>query len=125
MVYRFLLELLIAAHFAFIVFIVFGAVSVLVRRWMIFLHLPALCYGLLSELLNIKCPLALTEAWLRDLSFESGFANGFLEPFLLPLIYPPNWNQSFGNLMAVLLLTFNLIVYSFVFLRWRRQHRAA
>jgi hypothetical protein len=124
MVYRFLLELLIAAHFAFIVFIVFGALLVIVRRWMIFLHLPALAYGLLSELLNIKCPLALTESWLRDLSFESGFGVGFLEPFLIGLIYPPNWNQSFGNLMAVLLLTFNLIVYSLVFLRWR-QHRAA
>lgn len=124
MIYRFLLELLIAAHFAFVVFIVFGAVSVFVRRWMIFLHLPTLAYGLLSELLNIKCPLALTEGWLRDLSFESGFAVGFLEPFLIGLIYPPNWNQSFGNLMAILLLTFNLIVYSFVFLRWR-QHRAA
>ena len=125
MVYRFLLELLIAAHFAFIVFIVFGALSVLVRRWMMFLHPPALCYGLSSELLNIKCPLALTESWLRDLSFESGFANGFLEPFLIGLIYPPNWSQSFGNLMAALLLVFNILVYSIVFWRWRQQRRAA
>lgn len=121
MVYRFLLETLIAAHFAFILFVVFGALLALGRRRMIFLHLPTLVYGLLIELLNINCPLEPLESRLRDLSFEAGFATGFLEPYLIGLIYPPNWNQSFGNLMAVLLLGFNLLVYSFVFLRWRRQ----
>ena len=123
MIYRILLESLIAAHFAFILFIVFGALLALARQRMIFLHLPALIYGLASELLNIKCPIEPLESWLRDLSFESGFGVGILEPYLIGLIYPPAWNQSFGNLMAVLLLGFNLLVYSFVFLRWR--HRIA
>ncbi|MDQ4123945.1 MAG: DUF2784 domain-containing protein [Acidobacteriota bacterium] len=121
MIYRVLLEILIAAHFAFILFIVFGALFALVRRWMIFLHLPTLVYGLLIELLNINCPIEPLESWLRDLSFESGFAEGFLEPYLIGLIYPPGWNQSYGNLMAALLLSFNFIVYSLVFLRWRRR----
>lgn len=121
MVYRVLLEILIAAHFAFILFIVFGALLALVRRWIIFLHLPTVAYGLVIELLNINCPIEPLESWLRDLSFESGFAEGFLEPYLIGLIYPPGWNQSYGNLMAVLLLGFNLLVYSFVFLRWRRS----
>jgi hypothetical protein len=121
MIYRLLLETLIAAHFAFILFIVFGALLVIVRRQMIFLHLPTLLYGLLIELLNINCPIEPLESWLRDLSFESGFAEGFLEPYLIGLIYPPSWNQSFGNLMAALLLGFNLLVYSLVFLRWRRS----
>ena len=125
MFYRLLLELVITAHFAFIVFIVFGAALALVRQWMVFLHLPALVYGLVIELLNFKCPLAIVENWMRDLSFEAGFGNGFLEPYLIGLIYPPGWNQSFGNLLAFLLLTFNLFVYSLVFLRWRRQRRIA
>jgi hypothetical protein len=124
MVYRALLELFIAAHFAFILFIVFGAISVLFRRRMIFLHLPALVYGMSSELLNIKCPVTPIEIWLRDSSFEAGFPDGFLEPYLIPLIYPPGWNQDFGNLMAALLLGFNLLVYSFVFLRWRQSKTA-
>jgi hypothetical protein len=122
MIYRALLELFIAAHFAFILFVVFGSLLVLARRWMIFLHLPALLYGMLSELLNIKCPVTPIEIWLRDSSFEAGYANGFLEPYLIPLIYPPGWNQDFGNLMAALLLGFNLLVYSFVlFRRFQRK----
>ena len=121
MIYRILLESLIAAHFAFILFIVFGALFALARRRMIFLHLPALAYGLLSELLNIKCPIEPLESWLRDLSFESGFGVGFIEPYLIGLIYPPAWNQSFGNLMAALLLGFNLLIYSYIFLRWRSR----
>lgn len=120
MVYRFLLELVVAAHFAFILFIVFGGLFALRRPRMILLHFPALVYGLASELLNIKCRLSYLESWLRDLSFDSGFANPILEHYLLPLIYPPNWNQSFGNLMAALLLGFNLFVYALVF---RRRHK--
>jgi hypothetical protein len=123
-VYRVLLELFIAAHFAFILFIVFGSLLVLARRWIIFLHLPAFLYGMLSELLNIKCPVTPFEIWLRDLSIEAGYANGFLEPYLIELIYPPGWNQDFGNLMAALLLSFNLLVYSFVLYR-RFQRKIA
>lgn len=119
MLYRVLLETIISAHFAFILFIVFGALLALRWRWTIFLHLPTVAYGLIIELFNINCPLEPLEIWLRDLSFESGFANGFLEPYLIGLIYPPGWNQSFGNLMAALLLGFNLLVYWFVFFRRR------
>lgn len=123
MIYRVLLEFVIAAHFAFIVFIVFGALLSLRYRWTILLHLPALCYGLAVELLNIKCRLAILENWLRDASFDSGYAQGFIEPYLIGLIYPPNWNPSFGYFLGFLLLIFNLFVYSLVFLR--RQKRFA
>ncbi|HZH34959.1 MAG TPA: DUF2784 domain-containing protein [Pyrinomonadaceae bacterium] len=121
MIYRILLELAIAAHFAFIVFIIFGAFLALRWRWAIFLHLPALAYGLLNELLNISCPLEPLEFRLRDLSIESGYATGFLEPYLIGLIYVPNWNQALGNFLAASLLLLNLFLYLLVFRSYRRS----
>jgi hypothetical protein len=121
MVYRILLELIVSAHFAFMIFIVFGAALALVWRRVIFLHFPALAYGLLNQLFGIICPLSYFEIWLREQSLASGYATGLIEPVLVNLIYPPEWNLTFGFFAAVLLLLFNVSIYAVVFRRWQRR----
>ena len=74
---------IVAAHFAFVVFVVGG--GVLVLRWphVAWLHLPAAAWGAAVEFAALPCPLTELEFALRGTPTE-----GFIARLLLPVLYP-------------------------------------
>jgi hypothetical protein len=112
-------DLVMLSHFAFTAFVALGGLLVLVRPRLAWLHLPALVYGILIELVGWVCPLTPLEWNLRARAGEAGIEGGFLERYLDPILYPADW-ERLHVWLGILLLLFNLAVYSAVLIRRRR-----
>lgn len=108
-------------HFAFIVFVVAGAV--LLHRWpgLAWVHLPAVLWGAYAVLSGAICPLTPLENRLREMAGEQGYASGYIEHYLLPIIYPPGLTRGVQALLGAGVLALNVWLYT----RWWRRQRDA
>jgi hypothetical protein len=105
-------------HFLFIVFALFGSFLVLWKRWILWLHLPALAWGAYIELSGNICPLTPLENHFRTLAGQDTYYGGFIAHYIGPIIYPDGLTRSAQYLAFVVLVAVNLIGYSLV---WRRR----
>lgn len=117
MIYLLLAELVLLLHALFVIFVIFGGIFSLYRWWWKRIHLPALAWGVLIEWGGWICPLTPLEAQLRRLAHQEGAASGIIEPYLLPLLYPVGLTREDQWLLAILLLGFNAVIYSWIWLR--------
>ena len=118
MLFRLAADALLLLHLGFILFVALGALPALRWRWLVFVHLPALAYGLAIELIGWVCPLTPFEAALHDRALAAGVGPNGFSRFIDALIYPAGLNREFQFLLAALLLVGNLLVY--LHLRRRR-----
>lgn len=114
MAYRLSADALVLVHFAFILFVLFGGFLVLWRRWLAWLHLPAVAWGMLVEFTGWICPLTPWEQALRAKAGESGYGGGFIEHYLLALIYPAGLTPAIQTVLGGLVMIANLGVYAWV-----------
>jgi hypothetical protein len=124
MLYRVLADLVLVAHFAFILFAIFGGLLVLLRFNVIWLHVPALVWGAAIVGLGAICPLTPLENTLRDMAGQQAYTGGFLEHYLLLAIYPPGLTREVQVLLATGLIILNVIIYILVWQRYGRQKTA-
>jgi hypothetical protein len=122
--FRWLADLLVVAHAAFIVFAVAG--GLLALRWprAAWLHLPAVAWAAAVELAGWICPLTPLEISLRRAAGEAGYPGGFVEHYLVPLVYPPGLTRPLGLALGAGVLAANAAVYAFVLARRRRRQSA-
>jgi len=114
-----LADLLLLLHFAFILFVLFGGLLLLYRRWFIWLHLPMFLWGALVNLTPWQCPLTPLENHYRQLAGQSGYEGGFVEHYIAPLVYPPGLNVELGMAVGTATLLWNAAIYGIVFNRIR------
>jgi len=76
MLYRVLADGIMLLHFAYIVFVIGGALLVLHRRWWMWLHLPAVAWGVWVEFYAKTCPLTPLENALRARAGQAGIRRG-------------------------------------------------
>ncbi|MGH8812530.1 MAG: DUF2784 domain-containing protein [Advenella sp.] len=124
MLYRVLADLVLVAHFAFILFAIFGGLLVLLRCHIIWLHVPALVWAAAIVGLGAICPLTPLENTLRDLAGQQAYTGGFLEHYLLLAIYPPGLTREVQVLLAAGLVILNVIIYILVWRRYGKQKMA-
>ena len=117
MVYRFLADVLVGVHLAFVLFVVLGGVLLFWRRWVSLLHLPALVWGVFIELSGGICPLTPLEIRFRLLGGEAGFTGGFVDHYLIPILYPSGLTREMQIGLGVAVAVLNLVLYGAVFLR--------
>jgi hypothetical protein len=118
MAYRLLADFVLVVHAAFLAFVVFGGLLVFWKRWMIYLHLPALIWGALVVAMGWICPLTPLENTLRQLAGQASYGGGFIEHYLLAAIYPQGLTRELQILLAVLLIFLNASIYAVL---WRRR----
>ena len=106
-------------HLAFILFAALGALLVVWRGRWVWLHLPALAWGVWIELTHGICPLTPLENSLRRAAGEAGYAGGFIDHYLVPLIYPPGLTPAHQFWIAAALVASNAVLYGWALLRHR------
>jgi hypothetical protein len=119
MAYRILADLVVVVHLGFILFVVVGGRLVLRWRSVMWLHLPAVVWGVLLELAGWTCPLTPLENWLRNMDEEAGYQGSFIEHYLLAILYPEGLTRTLQMALGFVALAVNLLIYRCVFSRTR------
>ena len=123
MAYHFLADLILALHFCFILFVLFGGLLCLYRTGLAWLHLPAASWGVWIEWSGGICPLTPLENRFRLAASEQGVAGGFVEHYLIPIIYPDHLEPALQWLLGAVVILVNLVIYLFVLSRSRKRNR--
>jgi hypothetical protein len=122
MVYQLAADAVVFLHLVFILFVVLGGVLVLRWRWLMILHLPAVTWGAVVELLHLYCPLTPLENALRERAGAQGYRGDFIEHYLVPLIYPSGLTPQIQVWLGVTVVLINLGGYGALAIRgWRRR----
>ena len=118
---RLLADVVVAVHFAFILFVIAGGLLVFWRRGWALLHLPAVAWAAWTEFTGTICPLTPWEQALRREAGAAGYAGGFVEHYLVPLIYPAALTPGVQVALGAFVLLVNAALYAVVWRRWRRD----
>ena len=86
-------------------------------RW-VYLHVPAVIWGTLTELLSMVCPLTYLENFLLSKAGESGYEGDFIGEYLLAVIYPDGLTWRIQIWLGLALICLNLTVYAWI---WRKR----
>jgi hypothetical protein len=117
MPYQLLADLVVAIHFAFVLFVVLGGLLVLEWRWVMWLHLPCALWGTVVELTGWVCPLTPLENWLRRQAGQSGYEGDFLARHLLAALYPAGLTRTTQAILGLLVVGLNVLIYWIVLTR--------
>ncbi len=116
-----LADTVLVLHLAFIFFVVFGAFLARRHRRLLWLHLPALAWGVFIEFSGGICPLTPLENRLRVLAGEAGFPGGFIEHYLMSLIYPDGLTRDIQIALGIAVMVVNLLAYALLWRWWWRN----
>ncbi|HEY6643871.1 DUF2784 domain-containing protein [Povalibacter sp.] len=120
MIFGALADVVLIIHLAFIVFVVAG--GLLALRWprIVWLHLPAVAWGIWIEFSGRYCPLTPLENSLRVRGGESDYSGGFIDHYITALIYPDGLTRNAQLAIGSFVLLLNLVVYAILIRRSRR-----
>ena len=107
--YRMLADAIVVVHLLFVIYAIFGGLLVLKWRYTVFLHLPALLWGIVVEAQGWICPLTPLENRLRVAAGDAGYHGGFVEQYLLPVLYPEGLTRPDQLMLAIGLAAVNVV----------------
>ncbi|MDG9757713.1 DUF2784 domain-containing protein [Pseudomonas sp. o96-267] len=121
MLWRIAADALVLVHLGFILFVLLG--GLLLLRWprLIWLHMPAVAWGIVVECLHLGCPLTPWENQLRRAAGQAGYDGGFIEHYLIPLIYPAGLTPQIQLWLGAIVVLVNLSIYAWLIWRWRNK----
>ena len=122
MQYTLLADLLVVVHLSFVVFVMLGGLLVGWRAWVVWLHLPAVCWGVGIEWMGGICPLTPLETWLRSQALERAYEPraDFVAQYLLPFLYPTGLTNATQFVLGSTVVTINVLIYG---LLWRQRSK--
>ena len=114
-------DLLLALHGLFILFVIFG--GALVWRWprLAWLHLPAAAWAAWVAWTGWICPLTPLENALRRNAGGAGYSGGFIDHYVTSLIYPEGLTRPVQIALGVGVVLLNLMIYALIIARRRRR----
>ena len=119
MIYRIAADLVLVLHANFIVFVVAGTALVVLRPWLVWLHLPAVLWVALLEFNGWYCPLTPLEVALRERAGDAGYTGGFIEHYVMAAMYPEGLTRDMQLVLGVVVVAINVAGYALVW--WRRK----
>ena len=114
MAYHLLADLVVVAHFMFVLFSLLGALLVIRWRKMMWLHLPAAVWAAGVEFSGKICPLTPLENWLRMRGGGAGYAGDFIGQYLLWLLYPFGLTRGVQIILGAIVVGINIGIYGYV-----------
>ncbi len=119
MLYRFLADVVVCAHLAFIVFVLAGALLALKWRRVAWVHIPSAVWGMSTEFFGLWCPLTPLENWLRLNGGGARYEASFIEHYIMPIVYPAELTRGLQIAFGGAALVANAALY------WIVSRRAA
>ena len=107
-------NLTLIVHFAFILFVVFGALLFFVATKIVFIHIPAFIWGSYIELTHSICPLTYLENWFLHKANLTTYSEGFIQNYLVPIVYPTDLTKDLQIYLGITLIVVNIIIYGFI-----------
>jgi hypothetical protein len=117
-------DAIVVFHMLFIGFAMAGGLLVLRWRRLMALHLPAVAWATLVEVMHWRCPLTPLENFFRRRGGQAGYAEGFIEHYLEPILYPAGLTPQIQVMIGCFVLGVTLVVYTIVLVQWRRRRNA-
>ena len=123
MFYELVADGIVMLHMLFILFVVSG--GFLALRWlkMVYLHIPAVVWGVYIEFSGAICPLTPLENWFRLKSGQIAYEGDFIERYIIPIIYPANLTRELQVTLGVCALLINLLAYGLLISQRRKGGR--
>ena len=121
---RFLADFVVVFHVLFIAFAILGGLLVLRWRRVVWLHLPAVAWAVLVEVMSWPCPLTPLENHFRRRGGEAGYRESFVEHYVMPVLYPAGLTDEVQILIGGFVFAVNVAVYAVVVRRSIRRRGA-
>jgi len=121
--YELAANLTLIVHFAFILFVVFGALLFFASTKIIFIHIPAIVWGSYIELTNSICPLTYLENWFLQKANLTTYSEGFIQNYLVPIVYPLNLTKGLQIYLGIALIVINMIIYGFIISKLKKSFK--
>jgi hypothetical protein len=121
MIYTLLADMVIMLHLAFIAFVIFGGLLAIRNVKWAWLHVPAVIWAGLIELMGWICPLTPLENWLWFRAGARTYQDSFTAHYIIPIIYPTGLTRSLQIILGAAVVLLNLVIYSLVLYKRRRR----
>ena len=112
--YELFANLTLIIHFIFILFVIFGGLFFFIFSKIIYIHLPALFWGIYIELTNSICPLTYLENWFLYQGGLTTYSDDFINNYLIPIIYPEDLNTNTQIYLGITLIVINILIYGLI-----------
>ena len=119
--YELFAHLTLITHRIFILFVIFGGLLFFIHSKIIYIHLPALLWGIYIELTDSICPLTYLENWFLYEGELSTYSNDFINNNILPIIYPEGLTNEIQINLVILLIIINALIYGLVYKDLKRK----
>ena len=120
--YEIAANLTLIIHFAFILFVIFGALLFFITTKIIFIHIPAFIWGSYIELTHSICPLTYLENWFLHKANLTTYSEGFIQNYLVPIVYPTNLTKDTQIYLGIALIVINIVLYAFIFSKMKEKN---
>jgi hypothetical protein len=121
--YELAADLTLIIHFAFILFVIFGALLFFITTKIIFIHIPAFIWGSYIELTNSICPLTYLENWFLHKANLTTYSVGFIQNYLVPIVYPVSLTKDLQIYIGIALIVINIVIYAFIFSKLKKNFK--
>ena len=118
--YELFANLSLIAHLIFILFVIFGGLLFFIFSKIIYIHPPALLWGVYIELTNSVCPLTYLENWFLNKAKLATYSNGFINNYIYLIIYPEGLTNNIQIYLGITLIVINILIYGFIFKNFKR-----
>lgn len=112
MIYRLLADGVLVVHAVFALFVVAGGFLAMRWRRLIWVHVPAMLWGVAVEFGGWLCPLTPLENRLRNLAGDAPYAGDFIAHYLQRLLYPVSLTRTLQLLLGAAAVLINAVAYA-------------
>jgi Protein of Unknown function (DUF2784) len=104
-------DAVLVAHFAFVLFAVFGGLLLLMHSPWIWLHAAAVLWSSIVNLASWTCPLTPVEQGFRR-RVGASYEGGFIQHYVGSVVYPAGMPRRLELIAGTSILAWNAIVYA-------------
>ena len=106
---------LIGIHLAFLGLVIFGGVLIWWQFNIVYIHMPALVWAIVIELLQRECPLTRWENQLRSWAQLPTYSKGFIEHYVFFPLLGAQRPAHFELCLTLAVVSINLLSYLCLF----------